>query len=187
MPKYYKVVRSDGSPIHGDSRFKYSFPVNGKPGAWHSVDYVRMCYKGFHVTDRAHINEWAAEGRKLYEVEVAGKREHGDDKSVFQKMRFTKFLGVIKNPYGDTINEILGIRDLRAERLKRFKKAVAKAEEIVNYRTREAKYWERSVVQLKAAITRQEKCAANLRKKAAEARRGVLAAKKALAKAKAKK
>jgi len=89
MTKYYKFLTADNKGKYSKYDFTKYLPVDGKPGKWlYKIDNIEMCERGYHCFTPEHILEWLSV--QLYEVEIKGRRIHGDNKDVAQQMRFIR-------------------------------------------------------------------------------------------------
>ena len=89
MTKYYKILTADNKGEYSKYDFTKYLPVDGKPGKWlRKIENIEMCERGYHCFTPEHILEWL--NVQLYEVEIKGRRVHGDNKTVAQQMRFIR-------------------------------------------------------------------------------------------------
>jgi hypothetical protein len=71
---YIKVLTSDGRSFHG-GHMQWSLPhqnLYGEwiPGEWHTIDYVEMCFSGYHSADENSYPEWMTQRDiSLWELE----------------------------------------------------------------------------------------------------------------------
>lgn len=182
--KWYKIVTNDGYPIIGKGKYKLPSAQDRKkkiPGPWMSVKGpLRVCLNGFHVVDECHIRNWTDRASDLWEVEVDGDMISGQDKSVFRKIRFVKFLGKVTNPKGNSLAELF---------MPNFNKLEADVEEAewdVNYAKEDLEDTDYHIKDLKEQLADAYKDRNEDLKRVASTKKDLVKAKKKLADAKAK-
>ena len=91
QPTYYKILRDDGAPHLGTG--KWHLPKRGRPGKWMPrIGNIRMCQRGYHVVDAAHIIEFLEYGYNIFEVEVRGDQLNGGNKICVSQARLLRLL-----------------------------------------------------------------------------------------------
>jgi len=89
MTTYYKFLTSDNLGEYSGFDYTEYLPKRGKPGAWlPKIEEIELCARGYHACLKSEIMNWANDN--LYIVELRGKKEKDDDKTVAQEMRFIK-------------------------------------------------------------------------------------------------
>jgi len=87
---YYKILLNNKACNSGNFDYTAYLPHDGQPGEWTpTIDYIRPCERGWHVTDEKHLLDWCS-GNQLYEVETRGKIIEGKDKAVCQSIRLVR-------------------------------------------------------------------------------------------------
>ena len=86
---YYKFLTDDNKGKYSGYDFTKYLPRDGKPGKWmRKIETPVMCERGYHCFAPEHILKWL--DAQLFEVEIKGRRVHGEDKTVAQQMRFIR-------------------------------------------------------------------------------------------------
>jgi hypothetical protein len=89
MTTYYKFLQNDNTGEYSGFDYSKYLPKGFSKGEWlPKVENIELCESGYHVCTVENILEWKNE--KLYIVELRGKTEDGDSKTVGQQMRFIK-------------------------------------------------------------------------------------------------
>ncbi len=87
-PRRYKVLSSDGRPIHGGSG-QWSLPVDGRPGDWMpTLDRVRVCDVGYHLTTSPP--SWLRPGCRVFLAEGRGASESEGGKTAYASARLLR-------------------------------------------------------------------------------------------------
>lgn len=97
MTQYYKILGPQNESIHGGVA-TWPAPKGKRPGKWMPRRPVEMFRSGYHVVTLSQIAGWLPRyygmeygmEAKVWEVDVRGDAQYGDDKSVFAQARLTK-------------------------------------------------------------------------------------------------
>ena len=88
--RYYKFLTADNKGAYSDFDFTDYLPVGDNPGMWlpEIQGDLMLCKNGYHATDSDHLLNWR--NAQLFEVELAGAIETGDDKCAASRIRFIR-------------------------------------------------------------------------------------------------
>lgn len=90
--KYYKTLDADNKGQYSGYNFTKYLPVKNEDGTWTPGKWMpkrrelKICAKGYHYTDAAHLIDWL--DAQIFEVEVMGDKLDSDNKSCCQSIRF---------------------------------------------------------------------------------------------------
>ena len=113
---YYKTLTEEHKGPYSNFNFAKYLPKDDQPGPWlPSRRGLKLCKKGYHVTDANHLLEWLQ--AEIWEVEVKGKCLEDDNKSSHSSIRFVRQI----TTWNDRIARLFAVWCVR-EALKHYQK-----------------------------------------------------------------